>query len=311
MSRPVLVVGSVAIDAIETPFGKVDDALGGSANYFAAAASLLAPVGVVAVVGDDYDLDRLDFLAGRKVDLSGIERRAGESFFWAGRYSYDLNSRDTLETRLGVFADFNPVIPERHRDAEWVFLGNIDPTLQLQVLEQIRAPKLVACDTMNYWIERTPDELMKLLERVDVLLVNDAEARELSGEHNLVRAARWIRARGPEMVVIKKGENGAILFGPDATFFVPGFPLEDVFDPTGAGDAFAGGFLGYLAHRGAAGTQDLKRAMVYGSVMGSFAVEQFGLRRFISLALQEVDDRVRDFQAMTSFDLEIRDAASR
>lgn len=304
MSTPVLVVGSVAIDAIETPFGKVDDALGGSANYFAAAASLLTPVGIVAVVGDDYDLDRLDFLRVRGVDLDGIERRPGESFFWAGRYAYDLNSRDTLETRLGVFADFDPVIPERFRDAEWIFLGNIDPTLQLKVLEQVRAPKLVACDTMNYWIERTPDALLRLLERVDVLLVNDAEARELSGDHNLVRAARWIRDRGPDLVVIKKGEHGAILFGPDATFFVPGFPLEDVFDPTGAGDAFAGGFLGYLAHRGSFDTQDLKRAMVYGSVMGSFAVEEFGLRRFLDLPEAEVRERVGQFRAMTTFELD-------
>jgi sugar/nucleoside kinase (ribokinase family) len=299
-----LVVGSVAIDAIETPFGKVDDALGGSANYFAAAASLLAPVGVVAVVGDDYDMSRLDFLRDRGVDLSGIERREGESFFWAGRYAYDLNSRDTLETRLGVFADFDPVIPDRFRDAEWIFLGNIDPTLQLQVLEQVRAPRLVACDTMNYWIERTPDTLLRLLEHVDVLLVNDAEARELSGDHNLVRAASWIRERGPQLVVIKKGEHGAILFGPDATFFVPGFPLEDVFDPTGAGDAFAGGFLGYLAASGSTDASDLKRAMVYGSVMGSFAVEAFGLRRFLDLAPAEVAGRVSDFRAMTTFVLD-------
>ena len=304
MSAPVLVVGSVAIDAIETPFGKIDDALGGSANYFAAAASLLAPVGVVAVVGDDYEMGRLDFLARRGVDLSGIERREGESFFWAGRYAYDLNSRDTLETRLGVFADFDPVIPDRFRDAEWIFLGNIDPTLQLQVLEQVRTPRLVACDTMNYWIERTPEALLRLLERVDVLLVNDAEARELSGDYNLVRAAAWIRERGPRLVVIKKGEHGAILFGPDATFFVPGYPLEDVFDPTGAGDAFAGGFLGYLAARGAAGTGDLKRAMVYGSVMGSFAVEEFGLRRFLDLDPSEVHERVAAFRSMTTFDLD-------
>jgi sugar/nucleoside kinase (ribokinase family) len=304
MSAPVLVVGSVAIDAIETPFGKVDDALGGSANYFAAAASLLAPVGIVAVVGDDYDMERLDFLARRGVDLSGIERTEGESFYWAGRYAYDLNSRDTLETRLGVFADFDPVIPDRFRDAEWIFLGNIDPALQLQVLEQVRTPRLVACDTMNYWIERTPEALLRLLERVDVLLVNDAEARELSGDYNLVRAAAWIRERGPRLVVIKKGEHGAILFGPDATFFVPGYPLEDVFDPTGAGDAFAGGFLGYLAARGGAGTGDLKRAMVYGSVMGSFAVEEFGLRRFLDLDPSEVHERVAAFRAMTTFDLD-------
>lgn len=304
MNASVLVVGSVAIDAIETPFGRVDDALGGSANYFAAAASLLAPVGVVAVVGDDYDMTRLDFLRQRGVDLSGIEQRAGESFFWAGRYAYDLSSRETLETRLGVFADFDPTIPERFRDARWVFLGNIDPTLQLQVLEQVREPALVACDTMNYWIERTPDALLRLLAHVDVLLVNDAEARELSGDHNLVRAAAWIRARGPRLVVIKKGEHGAILFAPDATFFVPGFPLEDVFDPTGAGDAFAGGFLGYLACRGSVGTQDLKRAMVYGSVMGSFAVEEFGLRRFVDLDVREVHQRVAAFRAMTTFELD-------
>ena len=305
MTSPVLVVGSVATDGIETPFGKVDDALGGSANYFAAAASLLAPVQVVAVVGDDYDLGRLAFLEDRGVDLSGIERKAGESFYWAGKYAYDLNSRVTLETRLGVFADFDPVIPASFRDAQWIFLGNIDPTLQLGVLEQVDAPRLVACDTMNYWIERTPDALLKLLEHVDVLLVNDAEARELSGDPNLVRAAAWIRARGPRLVVIKKGEHGAIMFGEDAPFFVPGYPLEDVVDPTGAGDAFAGGFLGYLARCGSVDRDALKRAMVYGSVMGSFAVEAFGLRRFPGLTTEEVDRRVATFRTMTTFELDV------
>ena len=218
--------------------------VGGSAVFFSAAASLLGPVRVVGVVGEDYPLEKLEFLAERGVDLSGIEQAEGESFFWAGRYSNDLNSRDTLETRLGVFADFRPRVPEEFRDSSCVFLGNIDPVLQLEVLDQVRSPRVVACDTMNYWIEGNPEALLELLKRVDILLVNDAEARQLAGDHNLLRAARWIQERGPEIVVVKMGEHGATLYGPDWMFFVPGFPLEVIFDPTGAGDAFAGGFMG-------------------------------------------------------------------
>lgn len=298
----LLVVGSVALDTVETPFGLASDALGGSATFFAAAASLFCDVQLVGVVGTDFPVRELDFLAERGVDLSGLEQVDGESFRWSGVYSYDLNSRETRDTRLGVFADFQPRIPEQFRDAQWVFLGNIDPVLQLDVLEQVRAPQLVACDTMNYWISGKREDLLRLLNRVDLLLVNDTEARELSGDHNLLRAARWIQQRGPEMVVVKKGEHGAILFAGDTIFFTPGYPLEEVFDPTGAGDAFAGGFMGYLARCGSVTPDDLRRAMVYGSALGSFAVEKFSVERLIDLEPSEVQARVRSFRELTAFD---------
>ncbi|CAN5759250.1 PfkB family carbohydrate kinase [soil metagenome] len=306
----LLVVGSVALDSIETPFGSVTDALGGSATYFSAAASLYCNVQLVGVVGSDFPLDELAFLEQRGVDLSGVERADGESFRWSGVYSYDLNSRETLETRLGVFANFEPKIPDTFRDADWIFLGNIDPVLQLDVLEQVRSPRLVACDTMNFWIEGRRDELLKLLEHVDLLMVNDSEARELSGDHNLLRAARWIQARGPEMVVVKKGEHGAILFARDFAFFAPGYPLEDIFDPTGAGDAFAGGFIGYLARVGSSSPDALRSAMIYGSAMGSFAVERFGIERLTSLTAADVHDRVCQFRELTAFEQPILEEAS-
>jgi len=298
----LLVVGSVALDSIETPFGRVDDALGGSATFFSAAASLLCPVQLVGVVGEDFPVAQLDFLERRGVDLGGLEKRPGESFRWAGIYNFDLNSRETIETRLGVFADFEPRIPDAFRDARWIFLGNIDPELQLDVLEQVDSPELVVCDTMNYWIEGKRDALLRLLEQVNVLLVNDSEARELSGEYNLLKAARWIQSNGPSMVIVKKGEHGAILFTDGLMFFAPGFPLEEVFDPTGAGDAFAGGFLGYLARVGSTSTDDLRRAVVYGSTLGSFAVERFGVERLIDLTLPEIDERVMRFRALTAFE---------
>jgi sugar/nucleoside kinase (ribokinase family) len=298
----LLVVGSVALDSVETPFGKADEVVGGSATFFSAAASLFCEIQLVGVVGADFPMEKLAFLEARGVDLSGVEQRDGESFRWSGVYSYDLNSRDTLETRLGVFADFQPRIPERFRSAEWVFLGNIDPELQLDVLEQVHAPKFVACDTMNFWIEGKRDALLKLLPRVNALLVNDSEARELSGDHNLLRAARWIQSHGPEIVIVKKGEHGAILFAGDTIFFVPGFPLEEVFDPTGAGDSFAGGFVGYLARAGATGPEELRRAMVYGSALGSFAVEKFSVDRLRDVTAAEIRARVQLFRDYTSFE---------
>jgi len=298
----LLVVGSVALDTIETPFGIAEDALGGSGTFCSAAASLFCPVHLVGVVGSDYPVSELDFLAERGVDLSGVEQVEGESFRWSGVYSYDLNSRETRETRLGVFADFKPKIPEACRNLEWVFLGNIDPVLQLDVLRQMRTPRLVACDTMNYWINGHRENLLKLLEHVDLLMVNDSEARELSGDHHLLRAARWIQQRGPRIVIVKKGEHGAILFAEDMVFFVPGFPLEDIFDPTGAGDAFAGGFMGYLARAGSLEPDELRRAMVYGSALGSFAVERFGLDRLRNLTPAEIHDRVRAFRDITAFE---------
>jgi sugar/nucleoside kinase (ribokinase family) len=299
----LLVVGSVALDSVETPFGRAEDAVGGSATFFAAAASWFCPVQLVGVVGSDYPQEPLDFLDSRGVDLAGLERAPGRSFRWSGVYSYDLGTRDTLDTQLGVFAHFAPRIPESFRQTDWVFLGNIDPDLQIDVLEQIRKPQLVACDTMNYWIEGKRDTLLDLLSRVDLLLVNDSEARELSGDFNLSRAARWIQRQGPRYVIIKKGEHGAILFTPDAVFFAPGYPLEEVFDPTGAGDAFAGGLMGYLAQCGRADDADLRRAVIYGSAMGSFAVERFSIDRFRDLSVEEIEARVRQFRDMTVFEL--------
>lgn len=299
----LLVVGSVALDSIFTPFGETADALGGSAVYFSVAGALLHPVRVVGVVGEDYPLDQLERLAPRGIDWTGVERAPGESFRWKGKYSYDLQSRETLETRLGVFANFQPKLPDGARDARFVFLGNIDPELQLGVLEQMREPKLVACDTMNYWIQSKKPALMELLSRVDILMVNDGEARELSGDWNIHRAGQWILRHGPKRLVIKQGEYGAILMDRERTFYAPAYPLEEVFDPTGAGDAFAGGFMAYLARTGSIDEMNLRRAMIYGATMGSFAVAQFGIRGFDALTLEEVRQRAHAFQALTHFEL--------
>jgi phosphoribosylaminoimidazole synthetase len=299
----ILVVGSVALDDVETPFGQVRGALGGSAVHFSAAASLFTPVQVVGVVGSDYPLDRLDFLRARGVDLSGISTVEGESFRWGGRYTHDLATAHTLETRLGVFADFHPEIPDAFRAPEILFLGNIDPRLQLEVLNQVERPRIVACDTMNYWIEGSRAALLDVLARVDILLVNEGEARQLAGDSNLFRACRWILSKGPRRLVVKKGEHGAILFDEDGVFFVPGYPLEDVFDPTGAGDSFAGGFLGYLAGNGPVTPRTLRNALVHGSVLGSFAVEDFSVGRLSRVTRDEIAERARAFRAMTRFEL--------
>ena len=295
----LLVVGSVALDSIFTPFGETADALGGSAVFFSVAGALLHPVQVVGVVGNDYPMNELEALAPRGIDWSGVERADGESFRWKGKYSYDLQSRETLETRLGVFADFQPKLPDAFRAARYLFLGNIDPELQLGVLEQVENPALVVCDTMNYWIQSKREQLLALLARVDILMVNDSEARELSGDWNVHRAGRWILDHGPGRVVIKQGEHGALLIEPDRTFYVPAFPLETVFDPTGAGDAFAGGFMGYLARHRAGDEDHIRRAMVYGATMGSFAVEQFGVRGFDGRTLADVERRVAAFRDLT------------
>ncbi|OLE15879.1 MAG: sugar kinase [Gemmatimonas sp. 13_1_20CM_3_60_15] len=287
----VLVVGSVALDSVETPFGKADDVLGGSANFFSASASLLTKVSVVGVVGSDYPIEKLDPLKKRGVDFSGLERAEGASFRWRGRYRHDLNSAETLETHLGVFSHFSPKIPEKLRDSQYVFLANIDPRLQMDVLEQIKKPRLVAFDTMNFWIQSRRPDLLRLLSRVDLVTLNDAEARQLTEKFNLVQAAQWILARGPRHVIIKKGEHGAFMFTESSIFFAPAFPLESVFDPTGAGDSFAGGFIGYLAMTGD-----------YGSVMGSFAVEKFSIDRLLSVTRPEIDQRVRDMRRLITFE---------
>ena len=304
----ILVVGSVAYDTVETPFGKADHVLGGSASFFSVAASFFVPVNLVGVVGEDFGEEQLKAFRGREIDLEGLERVPGKTFHWAGKYSFDLNARETICTELNVFETFKPKIPARYRRSEHVFLGNIDPVLQRQVLDQVERPKLVACDTMNFWISGQPDELRKTLSRVDVLLINDAEARQLSGEWNMVKAARAIRAMGPRVLVVKKGEHGVLMFTEDASFAAPAYPLEEVFDPTGAGDTFAGGFLGCLASQAGGGTRDradgaaLRRAVIMGSTLASFCVEAFSLDRLLKLTREEIDARFRLFKQLTHFE---------
>ena len=301
----VLVVGSVALDSVETPFGRADDVLGGSGTFFSSSASHFAPVQLVGVVGDDYPIDKLSVLAERGVDLSGVERATGTSFRWRGRYRHDLNSAETLETHLGVFSHFAPKIPEQFRRAPFVFLANIDPRLQLQVLEQVEKPKLVAMDTMNFWIESRRPELIELLKHVDLITLNDGEARQLTEHTNLVQAARWILDRGPKHVLIKKGEHGAFMFTRDSVFFAPAYPLESVFDPTGAGDSFAGGFIGYLAATNDLSDRAMRRAVVVGSAMGSFAVEKFSNTRLLEITRADIDARVQEFRQLVAFDADL------
>jgi sugar/nucleoside kinase (ribokinase family) len=298
----ILVVGSVAYDTVETPFGRAERVLGGSASFFSVAASFFAPVNLVGVVGRDFGERQLAAFRGRPIDLEGLERMEGETFHWQGKYSLDLNSRDTICTDLNVFEFFQPKIPAPYRGSEYVFLGNIDPVLQRQVLEQVERPRVVACDTMNFWIKGKPAELRKTLEKVHILLVNDQEARELSGEWNLVKAARAIRAMGPATLVVKKGEHGVLLFDEAGVFAAPALPLEVVFDPTGAGDTFAGGFLGYLAGTGQVGDAALRRAVIMGSTLASFSVEAFSLDRLLTLTRPEIDERYRAFERLTRFE---------
>jgi len=301
----VLVVGSVALDSVETPFGRADNVIGGSGTFFSASASHLTPVQLVGVVGSDYPLDELQPLAARGVDLSGVEQADGTSFRWRGRYRHDLNSAETIETPLGVFSHFAPKIPEAFRRAPYVFLANIDPRLQMSVLDQVERPQLVACDTMNFWIESRRPELLQLFEKVDMVLLNDGEARQLTEQANLVHAARWILERGPKYVIIKKGEHGAFLFSRESVFFAPAYPLESVFDPTGAGDSFAGGFIGYLARTGDFDEANMRRAVIYGSAMGSFAVEQFSIGRLLQVTRKDIDRRVDEFRRLVSFETEL------
>ena len=297
----VLVVGSMAFDSIETPRGRAERILGGSAAYFALAAAFFAPVRIVGVVGEDFPEEHLTALSRSGVDLEGLQRAQGKTFFWHGRYHEDLNVRDTLEVQLNVLEDFVPHIPEAYADTEYVFLGNIHPAAQLEVLAQLRQPRLVACDTMDHWIHESPGELKRVLERVDAVVINDSEARMLSGHHNIVRAARAILKMGPRTVLIKRGEYGVFQFADASTFVVPAYPLEEVHDPTGAGDSFAGGFMGFLAAGGAAGDEGLRRAIVHGNVTASFTVEDFGPRRLIALDRNEIDERYRRFVELTRF----------
>ena len=300
----VLVVGSVALDSVETPFGKAENVIGGSGTFFSASASHLSPVQLVGVVGDDYPMEQLEPLRARGVDMAGLEQTAGRSFRWRGRYRHDLNSAETLETHLGVFSHFSPKIPAQFRNAPFVFLANIDPRLQLEVLRQVERPRMVACDTMNFWIESRRPDLVELIKHVDLITLNDGEARQLTDCTNLVKAARWIMERGPKMVIIKKGEHGAFLFKDRSIFFAPAYPLEDVFDPTGAGDSFAGGFMGYVARTGDLSDENLRRAVVYGSAMGSFAVERFSVQRLLEITPGDIASRVADFRRLVAFEEE-------
>jgi sugar/nucleoside kinase (ribokinase family) len=301
--NPILAVGSVAFDSIKTPFGEASRVVGGAATYFSIAASFFTEVRIVAVVGEDFGANAERVFGGRSIDLSGLQTVPGETFRWKGEYGFDLNSRETIYTRLNVFEQFKPTIPANYASSPFVFLGNINPSLQAEVLDQVRKPRLVGADTMNYWIERTPEELKGVLKRVNVLLINDSEARELAGEANLVKAARKIQAMGPHTLVIKRGEHGVLMTRPGGGFFAaPAMPLEEVFDPTGAGDSFAGGFLGYLASCDHVDDASLARAIIYGSTLASFAVEDFSVDRLLRLNLNEVSARFHEFKKLTHFD---------
>ncbi len=298
----ILVVGSVALDSVITPFGHKDEVLGGSATYFSLAASYFAEVSMVAVVGEDFPEAHMTFLKNRGINVSGLQRRKGRTFRWKGEYGLDLNTRTTLDTQLNVFADFSPKLLSSHCSQDYLFLGNIDPDLQRSVMEQMKQPKLVACDTMNYWIENKRESLLKTLAAIDLLVINDSETKELADEPNLIRAARLILSWGPKILVIKRGEYGVLMFGPNSVFGIPAFPIENVLDPTGAGDSFAGGLMGYLAACGACDDVSLRRAVVFGSVMASFNVTDFGPEQLGNLTRPEIDARYREFRQLASFD---------
>ena len=303
----ILVVGSVALDSVGTPFGQVKDALGGAATYFSTVASLYDRVNLVGVVGTDFPGEHINFLASRGVDLRGLQVAEGRTFRWAARYDFDLNAAETLATELNVFADFRPVLPGEYADSEYIFLANIDPELQMSVLDQVRSPRLIALDTMNYWIESKRAALTEALKRVDIVLVNEAEARQYGGTYSLIEAARRILQLGPQALIVKKGEYGAVLFtdSDDLTqsyFFAPAYPLERVADPTGAGDTFAGGFVGYLARSGQLTPQAIRQAIVHGSVAASFTVEGFGVDRLRTLTLDDIQQRYEAFKSFTRFE---------
>lgn len=297
----LLVVGSVAYDGIETPFGKVDKILGGSATYISLTSSYFQKnINLVGVVGKDFRQEDIDLLKSREINLDGLQvDESGNTFFWKGKYHYDLNNRDTLDTQLNVFEHFDPIIPESYRDAKFIALGNIEPSLQGKVLEQVTNPDLVVMDTMNFWIEGTLDALKKTLKLVDLLVINDSEARELADEPNLIKAADKIREMGPDFLIIKKGEHGALLFTEDEIFSAPAYPVIDIFDPTGAGDSFMGGLLGWISYTNDLSPQNFRRAVIFGSVMASFCVEEFGPERLKSLSEKEIYDRYREFRKLS------------
>ncbi|MEI6305766.1 MAG: PfkB family carbohydrate kinase [Deltaproteobacteria bacterium] len=297
----IVVVGTVAFDTVETPFGKGENVLGGSATYFSTSASFFTEVSLVAVVGEDFPEEHVRFLQSREIDTEGLQRIPGKTFHWTGRYGYDLNEAQTLDTQLNVLMEFRPDMPESYRDAEYLFLANIDPDLQMEVLSQVRKPRLVACDTMNFWISSKPEALKLVLQKMDIVVINEGEARQFTGEANLVRAARQIIALGCKRLVVKRGEYGVLMFTADSVFAAPAYPLEEVFDPTGAGDTFAGGFMGYLANTGDLSEDGIRQAIVFGSVMASFNVEDFSLNRMKCLEYREIEARYKSFKALTSF----------
>jgi len=304
----LLIVGTVAFDAIETPFGKTDKIVGGAASYIALAASyFIKDSNLVSVVGDDFPQEFLDILKSQGVHLDGLQVKQGQkSFFWSGRYHNDLNSRDTLDTQLNVLADFDPIVPDNSKEVDFLMLGNLMPVIQQKVLNQLtKRPKLIVLDTMNFWMDTSMDELVKTLTQIDVLTINDSEARQLSGEYSLVKAAQKILTMGPKVLVIKKGEHGALLFNKDEVFFAPALPLEEVYDPTGAGDSFAGGFIGYLAKTKDISFENMKRAIIFGSAMASFTVERFGTERLIGLSQKDVQERVQEFVDLVQFDISL------
>jgi sugar/nucleoside kinase (ribokinase family) len=302
----IVAVGSIAFDTIKTPFGEATDIVGGALTYFALSASFFAEVKPVAVVGEDFGEDAMSVFAGRRIDLSGIERAPGKTFRWGAEYSYNLNSRETLFTELNVFEHFEPRLPESHCEADIVFLGNIHPSLQLRVVRQVRSKRLVGLDSMNLWIQTTPKDLNDALKEVDILKIDDSEVRQLSGEYNLRKAATAIQQMGPRMLVATRGSHGSMLFNGSDIFAVTAYPLEDEVDPTGAGDSFAGGFFGYLAQNRSLDQETLRRAVIFGSVMGSFCVEDFGTRRLERLSLDEINSRYREIKQLTHFeDVEI------
>jgi sugar/nucleoside kinase (ribokinase family) len=304
----LIIVGTMAFDAIETPFGKVDRIVGGSATYVAyAAINFVKPVQQISIVGDDFPDSEMQELTRRGVQLNGVEIVKGKkSFFWSGRYHEDMNTRDTLVTDLNVLADFNPVIPGNYQGAEFLMLGNLVPAIQMSVIKQLKErPKLIVMDTMNFWMETAMDDLKKVLKEVDLLLVNDAEARQLTKQFSIVKAARMILAMGPKFLIIKKGEHGALLFHGDEVFFAPALPLEDVFDPTGAGDSFAGGFIGHLAKTGDISFENMKRGIIVGSALASFCVEKFGPTRLKEIRKEDIDIRIQQFKDLVSFDIEL------
>lgn len=308
MSSSLLVIGTVAFDNLETPFGKADMVVGGAATYAGLSASNFTPyVSIVSVVGDDFPSSFLDTFKSRNINTDGLQIKNGEkSFFWAGRYHNDMNTRDTLDTQLNVLANFDPIVPESARSAEYLLLGNLMPKLQMQVLDQMAVrPKLVVMDTMNFWMEVAMDDLKEVLKRVDVLTINDEEARLLSGEYSLVKAAKKILTMGPDYLIIKKGENGALLFRDNKVFFAPALPLEEVFDPTGAGDSFAGGFIGYMAATDDISFDNMRRAIIYGSAMASFTVEKFGTERLLEVTEEELEERIQSFVNLMHVDMEL------